>query len=581
MDFQFYPTPKSLANRAWGKFKNKNFVRVLEPSAGNGDLALAGLEVTGDHRYYRRSITIDCCEFDVSKHHILSGKGLNVVGIDFLKHADGAIYSHILMNPPFLEGAKHVLKAWDILWDGEIVAIINAETIRNPFSGERRQIVNLIEKFGEVEFIEGAFSGDDVERRTDVEVALVYLRKTADIQTDITGNLFDNLDVDSITKERLASGFDEYQMPALPTSEVENTVVTFNAAVRASRDSVFAQARSRYYSALLGETMAARNNDSENSNTSSIGWVQAEIATNYLKLKDRAWSSILRSSKVTAHLSSSAQKRLESEFDKIKNLEFTAANIYGFLCGLMEKQGEIQIGMACDVFDLFTSYHNENTVFYKGWKSNNKHRSCGMRLRTTRMVLPRNKSSSYQASVGYETERMLADFDKVFAMLDLKRKPDVSLVDIFRSEYKNLCNGARVTSSYFDVRYYPGVGTIHFFARDKALIDRLNRLVGRHRQWLPQDDDCVSKDFWIQYEGAEKLDKEFRAEINKQAPKYHYGWSGPLGVIANGPREHDDGNYAKAEQLANDAASVVLDRHGINIDFMIENTEQGTLLLTT
>tara|TARA_R110001583_G_scaffold7080_2_gene35224 strand:- start:2241 stop:2423 length:183 start_codon:yes stop_codon:yes gene_type:complete len=36
---EFYPTPKSLAIKAIGKFKNKIVTRLLEPEAGRGDLA--------------------------------------------------------------------------------------------------------------------------------------------------------------------------------------------------------------------------------------------------------------------------------------------------------------------------------------------------------------------------------------------------------------------------------------------------------------------------------------------------------------------------------------------------------------
>lgn len=37
-DFQFYPTPKWLAKKAWAKFKDRNFLRPLDSSAGDGVL---------------------------------------------------------------------------------------------------------------------------------------------------------------------------------------------------------------------------------------------------------------------------------------------------------------------------------------------------------------------------------------------------------------------------------------------------------------------------------------------------------------------------------------------------------------
>lgn len=135
---QFLPTPPALAARAWAMFRNREFVRVLEPHAGHGDLAMAH----PDYKGYRTP-SIDCCEIDIGKHGVLRGKGLNVVGFDFLEFGSGSFYSHVICNPLFSEGAAHVLKAWGILWDGEIVAILNAETVRVPFSRDCQRLVGL------------------------------------------------------------------------------------------------------------------------------------------------------------------------------------------------------------------------------------------------------------------------------------------------------------------------------------------------------------------------------------------------------------------------------------------------------
>lgn len=121
--FQFYPTPEGLARRAWAKFGAKDITRLLEPSAGRGDL----LAVRPGRYDGWRQYPIDCCEIDIRKHADLKAAGHSVVGLDFLEFSSGAPYSHIILNPPFSMGAQHALKAWDILFDGEIVAILNAE----------------------------------------------------------------------------------------------------------------------------------------------------------------------------------------------------------------------------------------------------------------------------------------------------------------------------------------------------------------------------------------------------------------------------------------------------------------------
>lgn len=571
-NLQFYPTPPALARKAWKKFKNTNFSKVLEPSAGNGDLALACPE----NDRLRKSVLPDCCEIDITKHPALREKGLNVVGFDFMQFSTGSIYSHIIMNPPFAEGAKHVLKAWDILWDGEIVAVINAETLRNAFSKERQLLASIVAQHGDAEYLESSFLVPDAERKTGVDVALVYLRKQANVSEDIIGPILDELKRDTMTSESLAGDYREAAELALPNSLVENSVATFNASVRAMREAVCTEARAQYYANLLGDTMAARNGDAGRTVTNdSVEYVRNTIGKRYIELKDRAWAGILRSANVTSHLSSAAQKRVEREFEEIKQLEFTVLSIYGFLCGIVESQGKIQIDMACDVFDIITKYHTDNTVFYKGWKSNDKHRTCGMRIKTTRFILPGHPTESWRSNVSWDSEQLLRDFDKVFAMLDGKLAPVTGLSDLFRSSFQQLRHGNRLSGSYFDVRYYPGAGTIHFFPSSKTLIDRLNLLVGRHRQWLPPVEACVSEAFWLQYESADKFDKEIRAEIDKRA-KGENTWNHPLYSLY---RSGSDELKTKSETVIADAISAVLERHGINVDFQVEDGRQGCRLL--
>lgn len=578
VDLQFFPTPKTLARRAWAKFSNRNFARILEPSAGDG--ALAGCFKDDDDRYYHgRLPEIDCCEIDLTKHAALREQDFNVVGLDFMQMSDASQYTHCIMNPPFREGVQHVLKAWSLMWDGEIVAIINAETVHNQFSKERQMLGRLIEQFGEVEFIEDAFAGSDARRKTPVEVALLYLRKEADYKLDIVGNLLEELRPDNAGGKSLAAGYQEQQAVALPASVIENAVIAFDAAVKSMRDEVFAGAKAEYYASLLGDTMAVRNGGAEESSKdNSIKGVQEALAKKYRKLKDRAWSGILRSSNVTTRLSSAAQKRVESEFAEISKLTFNVSNIYGFLCGIAESQGAIQMEMALDIFDLFSRFHSDNTVFYKSWKSNDRHRTCGMRLKTTRVVLPGHKTESYHSGLPYESRRQLADFDKVFAMLDMRIEPEYGLERACNENFNELRLGGRIKSSYFDVRYYPGAGTLHFFPTNKVLVDRLNRLVGKMRKWLPPEGEKVDEQFWLQFDQAERFDKEIRAEVAKGNVGRHW-WYSPFEKVFNG----SDSERTEAGQKVDAAITTVLERHGINGDFQIGSTaaqqEQRQILL--
>lgn len=565
MDFQFYPTPKELGRKLWAKFKNREFLRVLEPGAGDGDLAIVA---PWDFGRNQTRCPIDCCEIDISKHGRLREQGLNVVGTDFMEFGSGAIYSHVIANPPFLYGAEHVLKAWDLLWHGEVAAIINAETLRNPFSAQRRQLLRLLHQYGDIEFIENAFMVEEAERKTPVDIAMIYLNKVANVETEIFGTLLDDLAVDQQTAKSLSDGYQESQEVMLPNSFIENSVLAFNAAVLAMRQAVVALAKANHYERHLGRTMAELNGGTkEMPKDTSVKFVQGEIAQRYEKLKDKAWTSILRSSQFTTKLSSAAQNRVESDFKAITKLEFTTKNIYGFLCGIVDSAGDIQRGMMLDVFDKISRYHETNTVFFRGWKSNSKHRTAGMRLKTTRFILPGFQVSSFRGSLDWDSERMLADFDKVFSMIDGRSEPEVSLVSVFDTHFTDLARrGKRVSSSYFDVRLYPGIGTVHFYPRSKELMDRLNRFVGKERAWLPPDMNQAGPGFWTQYDNAEKFDTELRREVRKTggASCYRDHFSTLF------YRAADSVEAQRAQEIIDAAAARVHERHGIDIDAMIE-----------
>lgn len=289
--YQYYPTGERLAAKAWGKFQNP-IVHLCEPSAGKGHLiryareGFPGLAVdelpwvaclddddSKQSRYkvrlreYARAKfehvkNVSVVEINVAHHASLKELGAKIIGYDFLQVQSLGTVSSVIMNPPFNLGCAHVLHAWDCVYDAEIVAIVNAETVRNPFSADRRRLVQLIENHGSVEFLQEQFV-DDVERKTDVEVALIYLQKSPgqylNMET-LTGGL-----------KRGQNGAEEEIDPevcsalSLPGNFIQDTVSRFNRAVEFARKASEAQAVAEYLQKSLGftlEQMQAKGLDS-------------------------------------------------------------------------------------------------------------------------------------------------------------------------------------------------------------------------------------------------------------------------------------------------------------------------------
>lgn len=579
IDLQFYPTPIELAKRAWSKFKNKQVIRLLEPSAGEG----AMLEPEFDSFEEKPHFAWDAIEMDATKHPLLRTRGATVVGYDFLQHTSCSIYSHILMNPPFAQGAQHVLHAWRTLFEGEIVAIINAETLRNPFSAERKMLARLVAEHGSVEFISNAFKGEGVERETGVEIALIHLEKMAE-SDNILGDLLGDLAREQDSADEL-----KWKSPselALPEGFVELTVRHFDAAVVAAKESAIAEAKAAHYAARLGETMEMLQSKEQDANkrkrVSPGEMARDTFASAYAGLKNRAWTQILRSTHVLSRLSSKSQKRVESEFENIKGLEFTVRNVYGFLEGLVLAQGDIQLKMMCEVFDSVARHHSDNTVFYMGWKSNDKHRTAGMRIKRTRFIIPGHTGESWRQQADYETRRFLSDFDKVFSMLDGKSEPALSLEALFANPqtYSRLCNGERLATDYFEIRYYRQRGTIHFFPTKMDVVDRLNRVVGQYRKWLPPEADFTG-DFKKQYDHAEKLNAEVMQELANREGRRPACQRATLSALfwGEGRGAEDEKEISHANNLMSEVLETVLDKHGIHPFEQLEGQRPQQLLL--
>lgn len=566
-DLQFYITPDHLADRLWDMMNIKQVDRLLDACAGTGALADAYVRSLGRRSWMSRGepLNVDAVEIDPRHHAALRGKGYRIAGMDFMCFEGLANYSAVLLNPPFAAGSKFVLKAWYGLWSGEIGAILNAETIRNPHTNERRRLVELIDRFGRVELVKDAFAASDTKAR--VDVALVYLKKPAQEAQGWLQGMIDALKVEHVEEERFRAPGEL----ALPMGFVEAQCRAFNAAVTAMRSAVKANAVATHFARRIGKTMLERTAGAEahpDAADDDLGLiVRREMATQYQGLKDRAWSSVLAHTEALGKLSSKVKQAAQNQFAEIQALEFTPSNVHGFLLGLVQAQPELQHRMCDEIFDLFSRFHADNALLHRGWVSNSKHRTLGMRLKYTRFILPGHSRDSCNASPPYGTLELLRDIDRVFAMLDGKYEPEVSMATVFAANTRALFGGARVEASYFALRWYPGVGSIHFFPLRHDLVDRLNRVVGARRSWIPPGSEADNPTFWRQYKGAEKIDKAIRKQVVEEGKKRDGGrvsrWEDPIEEALNPASERQQRSAA----VVNAAVDQVLEQHGMLAGF--------------
>lgn len=583
---QFYPTPKSLAQKAWGLFTNRKITRLLDPSAGRGDLIAYRESNRMDSWGFFGWITQgwDAVEMNADYHANIKEKRGQVIGFDFLEMESAAAYSHIIMNPPFRNGVKHVLHAWHIAFDAEIVAILNAQGVRNPSTREERLLRTLIEQHGSVTYEQGAFEDPDTLRKTSVEVALIHLTKKGGGVENLLDHLKDQLRTKEGEEDKLTHTVKNTVV--IPDNYIKNLVQNYKMAKVKLLEATQALFEFETLKSRLGKTLselqakqAGSGEGLTNITNKSMHDYRSTYAQEHEKLLDSGWTAVIRSTKVLEALSSKTQSQVEAEFQSLKVMEFSEYNIYAFLEGLFLKGEALRDDMVCDVFDDIVRYYSENTCYYLGWKSNDQHRTIGMSIKSKRFILPYFTAS--WNGLDWKCQDKLRDLDKVFALLDGKTKPAVGLLDVFTNSetFKQLLGQERISTDYFDVRYYAGRGTIHFFPTRPDIIARLNRWVGKIRAWLPEDMEQGSKDFTKQFDQADTYTNQL---AKKNGAKYLDSIHKALNLStfhANHLREEERNKVAKDMATFYEAIEDTLKTAGLAPFERLEQTEQVEQLL--
>lgn len=119
----FFPTPKKVATELVELAEIESTDKVLEPSAGSGNIA----EVIREF-----GIEPDVIEWNVTLTNLLKLKGFNVIGDDFLECNQK--FDKIIMNPPFekMQDVDHVKHAYKCLKNGgRLVSVMSLSPFNN------------------------------------------------------------------------------------------------------------------------------------------------------------------------------------------------------------------------------------------------------------------------------------------------------------------------------------------------------------------------------------------------------------------------------------------------------------------
>lgn len=531
---QFYPTPPSIAEKMLAGLDFTYIRSVLEPSAGKGDLiqALMRKYLVSRYSHGDRDLDIDACEIDpylrqILKYNFSQEKlneiqeqrdpfrrlsysqltqaqrvesnrleneadmirkaGLHIVHDDFLTYRTYKRYQLILMNPPFADGDKHLLKAIEMQrGGGMVICLLNAETIRNPYTTTRQVLKKRLDELGAtVEFIENAFSRD-AERHASVDVAIIKVTVPVPMEAE------ESTIWERMKRAQEAEVVHDAEIHDLVAGDyIERAIQYYNTEVAATMELV------KEYMALvpyMGRTLNPKESfDKMPILTLTVGddnYIRGFDLNKYLRtVRLKYWSALLSNKEFTGKLTSELQKTYRENVDRMANYEFSAFNIKQIA---VEMNASITKGVKEAIIDLFekmTAEHSwypecsQNIHYFTGWATNKAHK-VGKKVILPTYVFEYSYRTSGREFCKNTAYAVISDLEKVFDYLGGKRPEGYDLsARLAWAEQGSLRN---IELAYFKVDFFKK-GTIHikFLPEAMPLVDRLNIYAAKNRNWLP------------------------------------------------------------------------------------------------
>lgn len=486
----FYPTPRAVARKMLSKI-NHDARNFLEPSAGKGDLAEA---IRGDEyegygeggrwgRHYNSNRKVDCIEQNPELASVVTGKGFPVVAYDFLSYTGVCYYDAIVMNPPFSNGDEHLLRAWDFLHDGEIVCLLNEETIKNPYTMTRQRLVKLIRQHGSVEDLGDCFS--TAARKTDVRVTMVYLKKQSDDdRIDLWASVADEREVN----DRIA---DEPNLPAI-RDQLGNMQHYYDMANEHMLKAFQHMRKASLY--LEANNITGKYGQSNYKEVVPLALTNVNSArAEFIRLHRRdAWMQVFEKMQFRKWLDKKQTEEFIRDIARSSDIQFTKENINGTLENVFLQRKKLFQKSVANVFDELCRHFKGNGSS-EGWKTNDSYKV------NRKLIFPygckfghedydRTFSLSYRGDI-----YIYYDLDRILCVLDGKdfetcRTIGAAMDNAFKclgkvgaSAFYNECQ-----SEFFDIKFWKK-GTVHLKFRDEKLWERFNIEAAAGKKWVGEN----------------------------------------------------------------------------------------------
>jgi hypothetical protein len=474
-DKNFYPTPDNVISKMLIGVDLMH-KKILEPSAGKGNIC----DYIIKHLPYRMGSNYNkshmyCIEKNAELQYILKEKGYKVLHDDFITYNSDYIFDIIIMNPPFDNGAKHLLKSIEISKGAKIICLLNSETLNNPFSKERQLLVQMIAKNGSVEEL-GACFGDS-ERKTKVNVSLVrYQEKNYKSEFKFDG-----------TKDHIENIQDIKNYDIANKDVFGNLEIRYNKIKELTKQMLQIQSKMEYYSEGLiddnkGILELIKESHENNRNSYYNNFIES--------FRSSCWSTILRKTDISNFTTKKVRENFYKYQEQQGYMAFTKENMEKLLKELYLNQENIMQSCIEEAFDLMTKYYKENRVYVEGWKTNDQWKV------NKKVILPRMRDDwQGYPCLSYTAKDTLNDIEKAICFITKKNIKNItsieSVIEKYLTESKEKNNyidysmkfGKWYDSEYFKFKMFKK-GTMHIEFKDSIIHEKFNQLACKYKQWL-------------------------------------------------------------------------------------------------
>lgn len=461
----FYPTPEEVINTMMlgedilGK-------TTLEPSAGSGNIV----------KWLKRNGAgeVIACEKDKHLQKLLAGE-CNLLAEDFLSVTAEQIshIDYIVMNPPFSDGAKHILHAYEIAPVGcTIISLCNSTNLEKRCSESYAKLQETVELYGSSEWLGCIF--DTAERKTNVDVSLVKLYKEGEAGNEFANYMFSNED-DALNANE-TEGLVQYNVVRDMVNRYISSVQLFDDTMTASKKinevARFDDETGRY---LPIEFVVVDHNRKV---------VQVSRQQYKKQLQRYYWRIIFRKLKMDKYATNGLREQINRFIEKQVEVPFTMHNIYQVLNMVIQTTGQRMDKALLEAFDLVCSFSAENSTAGEKWKTNANY------MVNRKFIVPYMTDYDARYSILNDSVRLhyggnvsrIEDVIKALCYITGTNYDSITNLHSFVLNH-NLSYGEWFEWAFFRIKCFKK-GTIHFEFLDEDVWYKFNQQVAKQRGWV-------------------------------------------------------------------------------------------------